>query len=535
MVERRALHYASNQFVGTMSTSAKVSLSPCGFDNEEFERALTAAAFDRCRELVESADGLDAVLARARLAMRERRYLDVIGSLSDFPKDSTTGRVARDVLLGAALGMTRDYSGGRRLIERALQSLTPGDRWYEEALYYKAAIAWMKQEYREAEETSEALLGSLDPNNRARARILLSWVALRRGEVLRQVDELQKALDELDTAEMPDQYFRANALFTLALLCSELPLREIADRVRNVFESLPWTSGLQLERFQITRFLAAIDELEGNELAAFSGFRKAALLSPSAHWSVLCFLDRALLAKCTGEMAFAAEQVQEAHDLAQRLSWNDVTGEERSALLVLATLFAGSDPAVAEQYLARFRTLTTSVIPILSYGTDPRVKGFETYSQGVAWLGLGDLDEARAALTEAWSIFEEFDYGWRAALCALALYEVTHDRRWVQRAAVKIDPWPQSWIARRVAEAANGSVLRLDRVPPAKREVLELVRAGRRNSEIAKQLGRSPNTVRNQLSQLFQTFNVKSRAELVAVLSKPVVPLNALQHRRHLN
>ena len=515
----------------TSATSIRQS-----FDTVEFEKAFTAADFDRCRELVSDlSGGIDAVFASARLALRERRYVEIIGMLSDVGQASPETRVARDVLLGAALGLTRDFAAGRRLIDRALNEAQPGTAIYDEALYYKAVIAWIKHDLQEAEEAAAAQLESPEPNNRARARIMLSWIALRRGEILRQADELQKALDELDTAAMPDQYFRANALFTLALLCRELPLREIADRVRSVFDGLPWTSGLRLERFQITRFLAAIDELDGNELAAFSGFRRASRLAPSDHWSVLCFLDRALLAKNTGEVAFATEQLLEAHEVAQRLSWNDVTGEERSALLVLAELFAHDDPAVAEQYLARFRTLTTSVIPILSYGTDPRVKGLEAYSQGVAWVRLGDVDEGKAALTEAWSIFEDFNYAWRAALCALALHEITSDRRWIERASRQIEPWPHSWIARRVAEATSSSVLRLDRIPPAKREVLELVRAGRRNTEIAKQLGRSPNTVRNQLSALFQQFNVKSRAELVAVLSQPVVPLNAYIQKRRSN
>lgn len=505
-----------------------------GFAAEEFERAFTAADFVRCRELVAAGEGYDAVLAGARLALREHRYVEIIGALSEVPKDPAI-RAERDVLLGAALGFTRDYVGGNRLIERALNDLPPGGAWHYDALHHKGLIAWMRQDYAVAEAVARLELESSEPNNRARARILLSWVALRRGEILRQVDELQKALDELDNAVVADEYFRANALLTLTLLCRELPLREIADRVRSIFDVLPWTSGLQLERFQVTRFLAAIDELDGNELAAFAGFRKAARLAPSEHWSVLCFLDRALLAKNTGEVAFATEQLQEAHEVAQRISWSDVSGEERSALLVLAQLFAHDDPAVAEQYLARFRSLRGSVIPILSYGTDPRVKGFEAYSQGVAWLRLGDSDEATSALTEAWSIFEDFNYAWRASLCALALYEATGDRRWVQRASRKIDPWPHSWIARRVTEATSTSVLRLDRIPPAKRQVLELVRAGRRNSEIATALGRSPNTVRNQLAQLFQTFNVKTRAELVATLSKPVASLSVLDHRRRRN
>lgn len=502
------------------------------FGKPDFENALKAADFERCHQLVDDVETLEGRLCGARLALREYRGVDAVALLSDFPDGPAQMRVARDVFLGAALGTTRDYAAGRRLIDRASGQLSRHDPLYDEALYYKGAIAWMQHEHNEAEELAVAQLASEDSNNRARARIALSWIALRRGQVLRQVEELQKALDELDAAAIPDQYFRANALQALGHLCRELPLQEVAERVRQIFDALPWTSGLKLERFQITRLLAAVDELAGNELAAFAGFKKAARLAPSEHWSVLCFLDRALLARHTGEMAFAAEQLQEAHEIAQQVSWNEISGEERTALLVLAELFAYEDAGIAEQYLARFRGVRASVIPLLSYGTDPRVRGFEAYSQGVAWLQLGDADEGEAALTEAWSIFEDFSYAWRGALCALALYEATRDRRWIERASRSIDPWPRSWIARRVQAAMSSSALRFDRIPPAKRDVLELVRAGKRNSEIATALGRSPHTVRNQLAQLFQTFNVKSRGQLVALLSKPVVELPAIRQRK---
>jgi DNA-binding CsgD family transcriptional regulator len=505
---------------------------PEGFEQREFESALKAGAFDRCHQLIGASRTPEAVLAAARLALRQLRFLDVVGMLSDFRHVSPEIRAMRDILLGAALGSTRDYIGGRRLVDRALNDLVPGDPLYDEALYYKSAIAWMQHEHQEAEEAAKIQLTSNDPNNRARARIVLSWVALRQGDVLRQADELQKALDEIDSATQPDQYFRANALLTLGLLCRELPLHDVAERVRGIFHELPWTNGLQREHFQVTRFLASVDELAGNELAAFAGFKKAMRIAPSEHWRVLSFLDRALLAKNTGELAFATEQLQEAHEIAQRVSWNDVTGEERSALLVLADLFAYENAAIAEQYLARFRSLGSNVVPLLSYGTDPRVRGFEAYSQGVTWLRLGDTGEGKAALTEAWKIFEDFNYAWRAALCALELFGATRDRKWVRRAAGKIDPWPRSWIARRISVVASTAALQLDQLPLAKQEVLELVRAGRRNSEIARALGRSPHTVRNQLAQLCQTFNVRSRAELVAILSKPVISLEQLKRYR---
>ena len=507
-------------------------LSNAIFDNAEFEVALKAADFDRCHELVAGSETPDGIIAAARLASRERRFVDIIGSLSDFPEDSGRHRVARDVFLGAALGYTSDYVAGQRLINRALDDLMPGDTLYDDAYFYTAAIAWMQHDHRTAEEAAMVQLRSDDPNNRARAHIMLSWIALRRSDVLRQVEELEKALDELDGSETPDEYLRGNALLTLALLCREMPLHDVAERVRRTYGALPWTTGLALEHFQVTRFLAAIDELQGNELAAFGSFKKAGKLAPSEHWGVLCYLDRALLARNTGEAAFSAEQLQEASEIAQRVSWAEVTGEEREALLILAELHAHESPAVAEQYLARFRSLKSSVTPMFSYASDPRVRGFESYSQGIAWLRLGDTEEGKTALTEAWSIFEDFNYGWRAALCAMGLYEATHDKRWLERAARKIAPWPKSWIARRIAESKMSTIVPLERIPPAKREVLELLREGQRNADIAKKLGRSPHTVRNQLAQLFQTFDVKSRAELVAVLSKQVVPITSLA--RHM-
>jgi DNA-binding CsgD family transcriptional regulator len=143
----------------------------------------------------------------------------------------------------------------------------------------------------------------------------------------------------------------------------------------------------------------------------------------------------------------------------------------------------------------------------------------------MAWLRLGDTRQGESSLSEAWSIFEKFDYGWRAALCAIALFEATGDRRWMERAAAKIAPWPNSWIAKRVSQAKLPTVVPIENIPQAKREVLELVRDGRRNADIAKRLGRSPNTVRNQMSQLFQIYDVKNRTELVSVISQPVVSI----------
>src|SRR5690349_13881076 len=148
------------------------------FDNGAFGKALRAADYERCRLLIAESDTAEAVLAASFVALRERRYVDVIGLLSDFPSVPRERQLGRDVLLGASLALTRDFVAGRRLIDRALTELQPGDPYYDEAVYYRAAIAWMQHDYREAENGALPLIKAPDANNRARAHVLLSWIAL---------------------------------------------------------------------------------------------------------------------------------------------------------------------------------------------------------------------------------------------------------------------------------------------------------------------------------------------------------------------
>jgi DNA-binding CsgD family transcriptional regulator len=489
------------------------------FERKEFTEALLAGEFERCHALLGHSEPVD-VLAASRLAMRERRYVDVIGWLSRFEATSTRVKLERDVLLGAALGFSKDYVAGRRLLGEVSRALPADDSLGEDATYYEASIAWMEHEHRDAEDLISPQLSSTDANHRARAHIVLSWIALRRRDIARQIEELEKALDEIAVATAPDEYYRATALLTLALLCRELPLPDQTRRVRAIYDAMSWSNGLAVSHFQVTRFLGWLDALAGDALSAFRQFKMAAELAPSEHWRVQCFLDRAFLAKQTGERAFALDQLQEADRLASRLQWGDAVDEERGALLVLAELFSDVEPALAQQYLARFRALATPVLAALSYATDPRVRGFQAYSSGVAQLRLGNRESAKASLLEAWAIFEDFGYGWRAALCALHLAEATDEDGWLQRAANRIAPWPRSWIAKEIELVVSAPSPNLGEVPPAQRQVLDLLLSGKRNAEIAESLGRSSHTVRNQVAQLFQIFKVRTRAELVAVLAR---------------
>ena len=487
---------------------------PAAFNRAEFEKCFLAADYDRCVALVNQAATTDEVLlAECEVQLRKREYGRVIEELSAQKFKSRRSSSYRDILLGAALGFTKDYVSGRARLTRALSSLAPKDDLRSEASFFLALNAWMQHENRECEDLLTSLLASDQDNVRARANILQSWVYARRRGVYSQAQSLLAALDALDRADYPDEYLRSLALLTLALLCREMPLGEVTQRVRYTYESLPWTPALRVQHFQVTRFLGWIEALQGNEISAFRYFKEAHRIAPSDHWKVLCLLDRAALAKSTGEVAFANEQLHEAHELAERISWSETEDEERSALLVLAELFADCDPSIAQRYIAQFRTLSRSVLPTLAYGSDPRVKAFAAYSGGVALLRLGELVEAREQLEEAWAIFEDFEYGWRAALTAIALFQCTGDERWLIRAKQRIKPWPHSWVVRQIDKAVPASQTSL-KLPKSQYEVLQLILKGASNADIAQQLGRSPHTIRNQVAVLFQRFNVKTRTEL---------------------
>ncbi len=499
-------------------TTSKQSRRRARFDEGRFEVAFLAADYPKCRRrLSELRDAVWAAVLTAKVDFREQRYVEMIQPLAGLkPKDPQLA-IERDILLGAAYGHTSDYTTARLRLDGALEKAQPGSELHADALFYKALIAWREHEHRESEAIASTLIEHGSSNNRARAHVLLSWIAIRRRDIDRQIHDLTTALDLFAGAEGPDEYYRAKALRGLAVLVRELPLPREARRARETYAAIKWAPGTRLDRFQTLRYLGWIDALEGDELAAFKAFRAASVLAPSEHWRVLCLTDRAYLARNTGERTFARDVLHEAHEVAQNLSWQETQREEGSSLFMLAELFATIDPAVSQKYLAQFRSLNTPVMFGISYDdADPHMRAFAAYSSGKAFLELGEKEEATAMLLEAREIFDAFHYGWRSALCALALHRATGEATWLVEARRQVAPWPQSWVAREIA-AGPGDISAESRVSKAQRAVLDLLLEGKSNAAIAKALGRSPYTVRNHIARLFRIYEVCNRTQLAGL------------------
>jgi DNA-binding CsgD family transcriptional regulator len=478
-----------------------------------------AGKFDRCQELIASAPPSDQrTLAQARLDLIQGRYLEVIEHLA---AASVAPQLAaeRQIVLGAAFGLTNDFEVAHGMFDQATANLAGGDdALRDEARYYQAFIAWNALDYRRAEAEAAQLLGSADPNARARAHLLLAWIAKSRLDTRAQIERYLCALDEFALARPPDQVTRASALVSLLALCREMQIPEALQRARQAYDAIEWVDGLVAAYFEATRHLGWIDALAGDTLAAFRWLRLASQRPPTEAWRIIALLDRAYLAKCTGEIAFAHELLYDAHASAKEFEWPNDSQQRATAFILFAELFSDVDPAIAHAYLARLRSVSSSNALGYDQRRDPRARAIANYSMAIAYVHLGQPEDAQELLLESWAVFEESRYGWRAALCALELFRLTRDDLWLSRARTRITPWPNSWIAKDVA-AADQPVSKIDTLPKRHREVLELLLQGKSNPQIARELARNQNTVRNQVAELFDVFDVKTRAQLVAVVT----------------
>ena len=245
----------------------------------------------------------------------------------------------------------------------------------------------------------------------------------------------------------------------------------------------------------------------------------------------MALCDRTHLAQSLGERRFTEQELDEVSEVAERVDWRTIAGEERVALLLLAVLHAPTDGALALSYVARFQETGRRFDGLLSANDDRRVKALADYALGFVYARLSYRDDALLFLKEAWETFHEIGYDWRAARCAKEIAWLTRDEAWSALAEEKIAAYPRSWIATEIeaasaairSEAAPPQHVRQTRsgrdalLTPAQREVYRLLMDGVAVSEIAKVSNRSEFTIRNHIKAIFKAFHVNSRAALMRV------------------
>jgi DNA-binding CsgD family transcriptional regulator len=315
-----------------------------------------------------------------------------------------------------------------------------------------------------------------------------------------------------------------HAVQNLALLGRELPMPEAVEVAKaEVDADVEWPPDFAVQRFQALKAVGWSCALRGDMLGCFRYMRAAERTRPSPAFEAIVLLDRAYFARIVGERNWVCNEVAKAEQLFDRIDWNEVPGDERVGLLLMAEAIAEYSPEKAHYFLARYNGLDKMRSPVLLFAFDQRCEAMAAYSEGFVKLKSGEPG-AEEALRKAWAVFDRVGYDWRAARAALHLFGATGKERWRDLADDKLEPYPSSWLAREVSRASPAPLP--VKLPRMQRTVLEMLCRKMTTAEIAQDLGLSQHTVRNHLKAVFRAYGVNNRAALVAeVAGRGDVPI----------
>lgn len=424
------------------------------FDWEQVRKLYRAGEYSKCRELLRDAPNPHAALWLSRMDTRQGREAEAIAKLTGLECNDERTAAERDVMLANATRSVSDYATAHRLLDRALLALKPPDEMYYRAVYVRALAHLVTSEFDAVEPIVETMLDSPDGVDRAQAKALRGWVAAKRGDLRTHLTWMLEALDEILDMKELDQYSLGNTVLSLGVICREVAVPdEVVQRVAAALERVCRVDITAYPLFQSLRTFGWVGILRNDEVSVNRYWRRAQEAAPSEFWRVFCLTDKAYFAQTMGRDGAAREILEQADALASKLTWSEPRDEERLILLTIAQLFSAQNPARSESYLARFRSLPHVMEPLNAWHGDRRSRAMQLYPHAIALLNLGEPETAIGMLEEAWSIYTEFEYGWRAALAALDLFKATSARVWLERARDQIAPWPHSWIARDVRNA----------------------------------------------------------------------------------
>jgi DNA-binding CsgD family transcriptional regulator/tetratricopeptide (TPR) repeat protein len=344
-----------------------------------------------------------------------------------------------------------------------------------------------------------------------------SWVASLRGEFGEQLSLLKQAVEHI--AETPAAYdvsLLASATRALVHLVREISAKDAFEFAARIVDSIAWTDDLKLERFLTYRAMAWAYALRGAHKKAFRYAYLARDNAPSAMWIAASYADEAYLTRMAGENRSSEALLQHAIDRAKETNWTS-RGEERIALLSLVELSADRDPASAEALMAIYDRISAPVEPSLALARDRRLPAMEDYARGTILAVVGRRAEAVKRLENAYSIFVDLGYAWRAAAAALRLHVLTGDWTWLRCAGEAVRDFPESSVAGEIRKRAGVTCdPRAAVLTPAQSRVYALLCEGLSDKRIAQILNISPETAKNHAARVRLAFGVHSRAELIA-------------------
>jgi DNA-binding CsgD family transcriptional regulator len=396
---------------------------------------------------------------------------------------------------------------------------------------YRSAALMLQGRVPEIEPLLRLIRDTSDPNISAQSGTMQAVLLRQRGHYRQQIPVLLRSLFELRSVDKPNAWVLASTLHMLAEIVVEFWEPTLAAIVEEEFDRIAWHDGIADWHFFISRALSWWYALSGDSLGAFRYLKRAVGFPVRDALRVLNHADRAYLARTQGEHAWSDQELAEAGEIARGVAWRTESDERDDASIALASLaelYAVTDVERANEYLARFQSFRHQMSLSNTRRHDRTDEAFVGGVKGVVAAALGRLGEATRALGDAYRIYDQIGYDWRAGRVALHLASITSDPAHLESARAKLRHYPNSWLATEYAQAAERvgltDVLPGTHLTAAQWRVFKLLADGYSLGEIASHLGRSVNTVRNHVGAIYAALGVHSRTELRALARKAGAP-----------
>jgi DNA-binding CsgD family transcriptional regulator len=434
---------------------------------------------------------------------------------------STEGRFGYLMLSAFAYVNARNFDGARDMLASA-QELVQDDLPRAARLgYERSRLAWATRRYDPTSDDVALAMSDPEPFAQFRALALRSWMHAGLENYSAQMRDLLAAFKFF--AESPascDLTSVAISLHALLRLAVEMGEEDGMHAGQAAYESIEWTPDIQDLQFMCVRALAWHAFHQGDPGRAQWLFKDSKELAPTMAWQVMAHVDRAFVARMNRNEAWAAEELALADSLASDIEWDSTHGEERQALVMLGELFASTDMAQAQRYVSIYSALgKDSLDPTLASAHDRRSIAYEKYAAGRVQAVLGNVKLAKESLEFAFEVFSHIRHPYRAALAAAALFEVTEDVKWLEKAREQAGRFSKSPLHRRLSELDKVEEQRvLSGLTPMQRQIAIALCHGFDLDELSHRFSRSRFTLEKQIELIFEALGVQSRHALRAEL-----------------
>jgi DNA-binding CsgD family transcriptional regulator len=465
-----------------------------------------------------SSDRVEAALLRARSYLRIDRAAAAVKALElDVALlDDEDLRCSVEAMRGFALVSAGRTLAGLALLRDALERAEEYDvdsSVRMEALYHTAFAHWIAGDYDAADECAVRALDPRVDGVAPRATALRGWIRVGRLRYAEALPFFRDARRAFMSSIARDAAFEASVVHALATY--DLQLLQHDDEPRYYIDELPRVPGSSLDSYRL--LTGAVDAwraaLAGDEERALTLAAHTEAVDVDPHWRVLGLATRAGIAQAFGHERFALLTADVGFATAMGLNWGTSPGESRLGLLYGAERLVPHDLGRARALLAAYTRITTEVEPRYTRGAHANHRATEAHARGVVAFAASD-PAVCTHLRTAHETFASFGFHWRALASQLALgrHDSAEGRRAYRHARAEVlDRFPRSHLMRELHDFTPPIVIPAgDPLTPAQAEIVRALCAGKTPRDVAAARGTSPETVRNQLKQIYQRIDVHS-------------------------